>query len=231
MDYLKTRAPFWKQVEKAGGKILGRRQGRPMTRRPSAGQSRVAGVKRRNERRWRLLEGKMVPIVVAAIALVALGAPARRRPRKSPTLKCRAARIRTTLRRRRTAASGTRRNRQGALGILNPKSGQGDANFARRGRRAAWCHRRARPCRLDHRWRAERDRALRSGDQGGEAFSAAEGISRRQSQHRDLRPQRHSLVHRSERRLWPCRSGERKSRSLESAERRRTLRHHDDAER
>ena len=26
MDYLKTRAPFWKQVEKAGGENLGRRQ-------------------------------------------------------------------------------------------------------------------------------------------------------------------------------------------------------------
>ena len=26
MDYLKTRAPFWKQVEAAGGKHLGRSQ-------------------------------------------------------------------------------------------------------------------------------------------------------------------------------------------------------------
>ena len=37
MDYLKTRAPFWKQVENGGRQDLGRGQGRPTTRRPSAG--------------------------------------------------------------------------------------------------------------------------------------------------------------------------------------------------
>ena len=40
MDYLKTRAPFWKQVEKAGAKAWLTPK-RPMTRRPSAGQSRA----------------------------------------------------------------------------------------------------------------------------------------------------------------------------------------------
>ena len=40
MDYLKTRAPFWKQVESAGGNDLGRSQGRSTTRRRRAGQSR-----------------------------------------------------------------------------------------------------------------------------------------------------------------------------------------------
>ena len=42
MDYLKTRAPFWKQVERQHGHRLGRGQGRPTTRRPSAGCHRAA---------------------------------------------------------------------------------------------------------------------------------------------------------------------------------------------
>ena len=108
---------------------------------------------------------------------------------------------------------------------------QGDADFARRRRGAAWRDRRARPRRLGHRRRAERHRARRSGDQGGEAVPAADEFPRRQSQHRDLRPQGHPLVHRAERRLRPRRSGDRQGRGLEGAEGRRPLRHHHHAER
>ncbi len=61
-------------------------------------------------------------------------------------------------------------------------------------------------------------------------FPLPEDFAERQSQYRDLRPQRHPLVHRAERRLWPRRSGDRQGRGVEGAEGRRALRHHDDAE-
>ena len=61
MDYLKTRAPFWKQVEyarrqdrpRAGREDLGRRQAGRRRARPIAGPGRRAGARRRNDRRIR----------------------------------------------------------------------------------------------------------------------------------------------------------------------------------
>ena len=120
---------------------------------------------------------------------------------------------------------------QGAARHPRSEDRQDHGDSARAGCGAAWRHHRARPRRLDHRRRTERHRACRSGQQGGDAVSAAEGLRRRQSQHRHLRPQGHSLVHRAERRLWPCRSGDRQGRRLQGAEGRRALRHHHHAER
>ena len=48
MDYLKTRAPFWKQVEYAGGKT-GSTPSSPMTRSPIVGRVRAAAARRRSE--------------------------------------------------------------------------------------------------------------------------------------------------------------------------------------
>ena len=47
MDYLKTRAPFWKQVEKAGDENLGGRQGDRRCR----GRALELSGRRRNEAR------------------------------------------------------------------------------------------------------------------------------------------------------------------------------------
>ena len=156
--------------------------------------------------------------IVAAVAVLALGS-SRRRRRAVHTSTCRTARIRMTWRRRRTASVWYTAQAQGALGMLDPKTGKVDADPARPGRRAARRDRRARRRRLGHRRRAERHRARRSGDQGGEAVPAAGEFRRRQSQHRDLRPQGHPLVHRPERRLRPRRSDDRQGRGLEGAAR------------
>ena len=78
---------------------------------------------------------------------------------------------------------------------------------ARAGRGAAWRHRRARRQCLADRRRAERHRAGRRQDQSGQAVPAAEGVSRTPISTRCVfDKQRHGLVHRSERRLWPRRS-------------------------
>ena len=72
MDYLKTRAPFWKQVEKADEKSWVDAK----SRRRYGGRALVcftlADVRRRNENAD-VPESNMFPIVVAAIALVAFG--------------------------------------------------------------------------------------------------------------------------------------------------------------
>ena len=49
MDYLKTRAPFWKQVEKPPAAKPGSRRNRPMMRLPSAGRRRRRTANRRNK--------------------------------------------------------------------------------------------------------------------------------------------------------------------------------------
>ena len=90
---------------------------------------------------------------------------ARRRRRKCPITRCRAARIRTTSRRRRTARSGTPRRAQGAIGILDPKTGKTDADSARARLGAARRDHRARPRRLGDRRRPERHRPRRSRQQ------------------------------------------------------------------
>ena len=169
------------------------------------------------------------PVVIAAIA------DARRRRGAGGAgrlfRRCRAARIRTTWRRRRTAPSGTPRSRRArsAFSIRRPAR---PSRF------------RSAPDSAPHGVIVGPDRAAWITDGGQNAiarvdpatkavklFPLPKEFRRRQSQHRDLRPQRHSLVHRAERRLWPRRSGDRQGRGLEGAEGRRPLRHHHDAER
>ena len=76
---------------------------------------------------------------------------------------------------------------QGALGILDPRTGKVEQVRLGPRRVAAWRDRRAGRRGLGHRERAERDRARRSEEQGGEAVRAAEGLREREPQHRDLR--------------------------------------------
>ena len=231
MDYLKTRAPFWKQVEKARRQRPGSRPRRPTTPRPSAGQRRPRA--RSGGMNAPMLQQRRACMIRSSSrrSRSSRSASSRRRPRRCPIFEVpRGAHPHDVA----PAPDGTVWYTGAEPGrARHPRSEdrQGDADSARPGLGAAWRHRRARPRGLDHRRRAERHRALRSGDQGGEAVPAAEGISQRQSQHRDLRPQGHPLVHRPERRLWPRRSGDRQGRGLEGAEGRRPLRHHHDAER
>ena len=108
--------------------------------------------------------------------------------------------------------------RQGALGILDPKTGKVEQVPLGKGAAphgviagpdgAAWITEGGQNAiaRVDPKSR------------DGEAVSAAEGLRERQPQHRDLRQERHALVHRAERRLRPRRSGERQGRGLEGAE-------------
>ena len=51
MDYLKTRAPFWKQVEKVSGQRSGSTPRPPTMPRPSAGRRHRRGAKRRSKAR------------------------------------------------------------------------------------------------------------------------------------------------------------------------------------
>ena len=149
----------------------------------------------------------------------------------SPISTCRAARIRMTWRRRRTARSGTprRRRARSAFSIRKPARSTQiplGKDAAPHGvivgpDRAAWITEGGQNAiaRVDPATKAVK------------LFPLPKEFPQRQSQHRDLRPQRHSLVHRAERRLWPRRSGDRQGRCLEGAEGRRALRHHHDAER
>ena len=79
--------------------------------------------------------------------------------------------------------SGQRQGRS-AASIRRPASSSRSRSGRARRRTASSSGRTAR---LGHRRRAERHRARRSGDQGGQAVSAAEGVSQRQSQHARLR--------------------------------------------
>ena len=125
MDYLKTRAPFWKQVEKADGTTLGRCQSERRCRRRTLGDaSAAANVKRRNECTWRRLESDNDSDRGRDGCCPRALDRASPRRRCRPILKCRAVRIRMMLRPRRMAASGTRRNRRARSGILDPKTGQ-----------------------------------------------------------------------------------------------------------
>ena len=120
---------------------------------------------------------------------------------------------------------------QGAIGILDPRTGRArqvalGADSAPHGvivgpDRAAWITDGGQNAivRFDPATRAVK------------VFPLPQEFCQRQPQHRDFRPQGHPLVHRTERRLWPRRSGHRQGRGLEGAEGRRTLRYHHDAER
>ena len=128
--------------------------------RPRDGPRGGAGVKRRNDSRAvDSGRAKWFRFVVAAVAVLALALGTRRRL-KSLILKCRAERIRTMLRLPLTVPSGIRRKSQGALGILDPKTGQAQQISLGNGCRAARSDRGARSCRLDHRWGTKCDRAL-----------------------------------------------------------------------
>ena len=152
-------------------------------------------------------------------------------PRRSFIFPCRAARIRTTSRRRPTARVWYTAQSAGRARQSRSEDGQDDANSARAGLRAAWRDRRPRSRGLGHRRRAERDRPRRPGHDAVKFFPLPKRFRRRQSQHRDVRSQRHALVHRPERNLRPRRPGNRQGRRMEGAERRRALRHHHHAER
>ena len=121
MDYLKTRAPFWKQVEKAGGKTWveaesrRRRGGRALAARAqgsSGGMRAREGARRRRHDSAgdggdRGIDARRERGAGGASGLLS---------------RCRAARIRTTSRRRRTARSGTPRSRRArsAFSIRRP---------------------------------------------------------------------------------------------------------------
>ena len=107
---------------------------------------------------------------------------------------------------------------QGALGILDPKTGKVEQVTLGKGASphgviagpdgAAWITESGLNAiaRVDPK---SRDVKL---------FPLPKGFEKRQPQHRDLRQERHALVHRAERRLRPRRSGERQGRRLEGAE-------------
>ncbi len=168
---------------------------------------------------------------VAAMAALALSIATGGGRRRCRIFRCRRARIRTTSRRRPTARSGTPRRAQGALGILDPKTAARLADSARHRtrRRTASSSAPTAPPGSPKAGRTPSRASIRP-TMPVKLFPLPAEFRRRQSQHRDLRPQRHSLVHRAERRLWPRRSGDRQGRSLEGAEGRRALRHHHDAE-
>jgi streptogramin lyase len=163
-----------------------------------------------NARRTSARGAEMIPIVIAAVALMALGVQPAAATEVTYFEVPRGAHPHDVA----PAPDGNiwyTAQSQGALGVLNPKSGQASQISLGNGAaphgvivgpdRAAWITDGGQNAnvRLDTRV------------QSREAFSAAGRISRRQSQHRDLRPQRYSLVYGSERRLRPCRSVQRKS--------------------
>ena len=187
MDYLKTRAPFWKQVERARRQRPGSRPRMPTMPRRRAGRQ-PAAARPRNSRpdapallrsqRAAMRDDTMIAVRLRSLSrrcAVILRRRAARRPRVS-YFPVPAGAPRTMSRPRPTAPSGTPASARAlsAASIRRPartrRSRSARARAARRDRRAG---RRG----LDHRRRAERDRALRSEDQeSSKLFRAAAGI-------------------------------------------------------
>ena len=126
-----------------------------------------------------------------------------------------------------TGGSGTRA-RPGRARPARPADGpirrsrSGGLGAARRDRRAG---RRG----LGHRRRAERDRARRPGDAARCGASRCRPTRLREPEHGHVRPARHPLVHRAERRLRPRSTRARRECGCSGAARRRSVRHRDHA--
>ncbi len=117
----------------------------------------------------------------------------------------------------------------GQLGWLDPDTGRSRLTGAGPGFRAARRDRRAGRSALDHRRRAERDRAGRPAYEKGPSLRAPQEQRLHESEHRDLRPQRCPVVHGAERDLRTPRSAGREGARFPRAPRRRAVRDHDDA--
>ncbi len=204
MDYLKTRAPFWKQEERAGGGdwVEAAQATTPPRRAGAAADLRPPNDKTTGEKpALKLGEGVMIRWIAAVLAaLASCGGICRYGALFSRDLGRASARRRGRARRHglvHGAAPGRARH---------PRSEdrQGRADPARQGRGAA---------RRDRgpdgaAWITESGlNAIARVDpksRDGEAVPAAEGLREGQPQHRDLRQGRHALVHRPERRLRPA---------------------------
>ena len=99
------------------------------------------------------------------------------------------------------------------------------AGRSRQGRRAPRRHHRPRRRALGDRGRAERDRARRPRRSQGHAVPPARKGGLRQPQHRRVRQERHLLVHRPVRHLWPARPEVGRHDRVQGAARPRHLRH------